>query len=514
MAALLALFLRSVRDDMRSRALLWSRIGIALAMLFVVFTSRAVFYMGGAPGLAFFSTLVWMNFIFICLAGMSYFASAVTEEKEELTLGLLRMTDLSPLAILFGKSTSRMVGGSLLLLVQLPFAMLAITLGGVRLDQVIQSYVLLACFLFFICNVALLASVISRRTGTAGVLTTVFATLYLCWPFLISWMQYAFKGYPSGINELRKLLQPFGSIFYTPGVLADVLGTRSGPAEIGPNVAVLLTGGSVAFVFARVLFERFCNDESTRSAPKVSGGAVERRGFLSKRPGRAWFDAVCWRDFHFIHGGGRMLIVKGILDVGVVIWIGWNVVDIPSYPPSSRWPILCAMTLTVCVAFACIESLFASSRIYRLERKNKTLSSLYLLPDDLDGLLKSKRRAVFMSLAPTLFFGAMAFFFGMPFFLRKVGSQEAFWGLLTFTHILLQVIITHCLIAWFSLRMNWGALPLSLGIAVVGNLIAGVLAAILFELGALFILIIADGFILAAMRRVFRERLAAVAGEE
>ena len=92
--------------------------------------------MVGAPGLHFLQEMVWLNLVFITLAGLSYFASAITEEKEEMMLGLLRMTDLNPVAILLGKSTSRLVGALLLLLVQVPFVLLAVTLGGVGLLQI------------------------------------------------------------------------------------------------------------------------------------------------------------------------------------------------------------------------------------------------------------------------------------------------------------------------------------------------------------------------------------------
>ena len=55
--------------------------------------------------------------------------SAEAEEKEEQTLGLLRMTGLNALSILLGKSTSRLLGALLLLLAQFPFTIFAITLA-------------------------------------------------------------------------------------------------------------------------------------------------------------------------------------------------------------------------------------------------------------------------------------------------------------------------------------------------------------------------------------------------
>ena len=83
LSAILALFVRSVREDTRARSLIWARIGIAAAILLAVIFAHMNSSRGGAPGLGFFEMVAWMNFLFICAAGVSYFASSVTEEKEE-----------------------------------------------------------------------------------------------------------------------------------------------------------------------------------------------------------------------------------------------------------------------------------------------------------------------------------------------------------------------------------------------------------------------------------------------
>ncbi|HEY2082791.1 MAG TPA: hypothetical protein VGI88_08390, partial [Verrucomicrobiae bacterium] len=134
----LALFERALRLETRSITICLGRAGllgvILLFLLPIQQLARGGWY--GAPGLRFLQEMVWVNLIFITLAGLSYFASAITEEKEEMMLGLLRMTNLNPIAILLGKSTSRLIGAFLLLLVQVPFILLAVTLGGVGLLQV------------------------------------------------------------------------------------------------------------------------------------------------------------------------------------------------------------------------------------------------------------------------------------------------------------------------------------------------------------------------------------------
>src|ERR1017187_976178 len=111
----LALFERSLRLETRSALMCWARVGLLILILFLLFTIQSMARTGGvgAPGLNFLEEMVWLNFVCITLAGLSYFASAITGEKEEMMLGLLRMTDLNSVAILFGKSTSRLVGALL-----------------------------------------------------------------------------------------------------------------------------------------------------------------------------------------------------------------------------------------------------------------------------------------------------------------------------------------------------------------------------------------------------------------
>jgi len=103
-------------------------LGISL-LVFFRFSDGARRMVRRAPGCVFWTDGL-VNLIFITLAGLSSFASAITEEKEEMTLGLLRDDGAQSNRYLLGKSTEPMIGALLLLLVQVPFIMLAVTLGG------------------------------------------------------------------------------------------------------------------------------------------------------------------------------------------------------------------------------------------------------------------------------------------------------------------------------------------------------------------------------------------------
>ena len=512
MTALFALFVRSVRDDLRSKSLLWARIGIAFAIIFSITKTRFDFVYGGAPGLAFFSSVVWMNLLMICIAGLSYFSSSVTEEKEEGTLGLLRMSDLSPFAILLGKSTSRLIGGMLLLLVQVPFVMLAITMGGVRLEQVLKCYALLGAFLFLACNIGLLGSVIGRRTGSAALISGVLGCAYLLWPIAVEEiLSGAFRA-----PAVTKFLEHARPVFFTPLVINGVLRTGGGPVAIGSSILALLGGGIAAFLFARICFERFCGEEASlaRQLPRANGKPSLLASIRRSRPSRAWSDAVAWRDFYYLHGGPRGLFIKFVVYSGFVLWFA---VSIFGY----GWARLFfgveeffSLVLPVALFVAAFDSLFSTSRIYRLERRNKTLSSLYLLPQDIDGLIRSKRRAVLLALTPAFFFVVPSALGLAGPFLRKIVHDEFFLIMQGLGFVGAQAFLLHYLVALFSLRLKWGGLPLSLILWGMGTLFLTSLEFLLFGSAGLFFLMVTAIVIAILLRNAFIRRLVAAAAEE
>ena len=102
-----AMFTRTLRSDARRlRPHLFRMLfaGLILGSL-VVALIRSLSL--GAPGLFFFSNILWLNLALIGLAAVSVLSTAITEEKEEGTLGLLMLAGVSPLAVLLGKSMTR-----------------------------------------------------------------------------------------------------------------------------------------------------------------------------------------------------------------------------------------------------------------------------------------------------------------------------------------------------------------------------------------------------------------------
>ena len=153
-----ALFTWTLRMDNRYVHPHLVRAAFALFILFCL--SMATFDAFGTnrTGLVFFGLVCQLNVVLIAAAGVSYFVTAVSEEKDAGTFALLQLAGLTPLAITLGKSTSRLVSSLMLLVSQIPFTFLAVTLGGIRWQQVLAAWICLAAWMILVANMALLCS--------------------------------------------------------------------------------------------------------------------------------------------------------------------------------------------------------------------------------------------------------------------------------------------------------------------------------------------------------------------
>ncbi|MFK7776906.1 MAG: ABC transporter permease subunit [Gimesia sp.] len=226
-----ALFNRALCVDFRLTRTHLFRFLFAVMILFSLMMAHTTSRMIAAAGLVFFSQIIYLNFVFILMAGISFFATAITEEKEEQTIGLLLMAGVSPISLLLGKSLPRLISALLLLSVQFPFTLLAITLGGVTFSQVIAAYSALAAFLFCVANLGLVCSVFCARSRSASTLVVISLLFYFLGLPLFKWALslIANQGWVSA-----------GSILVTyPQYLFDWLGQFSVLTQVN---MILITG--------------------------------------------------------------------------------------------------------------------------------------------------------------------------------------------------------------------------------------------------------------------------------
>ncbi len=77
-----ALFDRTLREDSRRIPNLFDETGAGGGILLLLIFLQLIQFRFGAPGLEFLRGVIYVNYGFIPLAGLGYFADAITEEKQ------------------------------------------------------------------------------------------------------------------------------------------------------------------------------------------------------------------------------------------------------------------------------------------------------------------------------------------------------------------------------------------------------------------------------------------------
>lgn len=484
-----ALFERSLRLETRSALMCWSRLGLLLLIFLFLVPTFSMARLGwiGAPGLVFLEEMIWANLVFITLAGLSYFASAITEEKEERMLGLLRMTDLNPIAILLGKSTSRLVGALLLLLTQIPFVLLAVTLGGVGPLQIAASYATLLAYLFLLCNLALLFSVVFHNTATAAAFTLGVLVLFLFGHYWAAAIEGAFVA--------GGQLNPQGGVWPALTAIIDLWRQATpsnrlsaifrtgfpGPA-IGFQVASNLALGILLFLLSWMLFDP-CTREEKETAPfrLPLFGRTTRRSRIP--PGVVGMRAVTWKDFTLISGGRFGLLLK--FAVIVLLVVLFNIIALESGNSSAltskfEGPALIFTSLIVTAVFLALEA----SRLFRNEIRDKTLSSLVLLPVSVSELAYRKVAGCLAGTLPLLAgvgVGLLMFPDALSELLEAILKEPTvFFALVV---LILQFVLFLHLVVFLSLIIKRGALPLAVAIHYLGGTFLTTFMGIVFSFG-------------------------------
>jgi ABC-type transport system involved in multi-copper enzyme maturation permease subunit len=465
----LAMLHRALRLDARLLRTHLFRLGFAglvyLSLAYAVVSSGMV----GAPGLQLFETMTYLNLVLISLAGVSFFATAITEEKEEETLGLLMLAGINPIGILLGKSTSRLVGTVLLLLVQLPFTLLAITLGGVTLGQVLAAYVSLVSYLLLAANMGVICSVVSRRGGTASGLTLLLIVVYLGSSHLVSLIQTGLLNgggiSPRGAadNYLSRLANWCREASILDR-LKEIMQTGFADQALGFQAQVSIAGALVLLGLAWLGFHRFTRNAPDARSPRADlmarfVGLGRRR---RTRPGRY---ALAWKEFHFVTGGMQMQVAKffgyGAV-VGCTFWAAERYYSY-SFAQSGQfvaWGMLGAMTF---------EASLYASRVFHDEWRGRTLPLLAMVPGQPATIITSKIVGCAPALAPALFWlvaGCLIWPSGLEEFSKSlILPSRWFYGLL--------LVLFMTLTAFFSMIVRWGALPLAAAVMAVGMAFSG-----------------------------------------
>jgi hypothetical protein len=483
----LALLVKSLRDDVRLLRYHMLRLLLAIIVLLVLWQVLENQYAFSAPGLQFFEALTVCNLLAITLAGATLFSTAITEEREEQTLALMKMADVGPLAILLGKWLPRMLMAALMLSVQIPFTLLAITMGGVLWSQIVAVNWMLFAYLFLLGNVGLFASVWSFYAGQAFAITAVVtAVLALGGPILSEvasnlrtpWLANLLEPVASFLSSINPFLR-FGLIT-RPGF--DGSGFTW---QVGMSLflgLVLFLGSWLSFNFATALepsgrslqmqvadlgkwFLSLGRRRRDGSPAPISTGQRLR---YDRDRRRVWQFPLIYKDFYQFCGGpfgmALRVMLYGLLCVG--IWSIFLIGGAFRRGSLEAIHVLGVITAFCSLWFLGIEATLIAVRVFRTEIKDRTWGTLALLPRSVPEMAYAKLLGASLGLLPALTFLVGGTILGFPELLREF-QYFRFDDLLAVTFFTLQVLAGVQVAMFVSVALDFAAWPVSIAIGAI-----------------------------------------------
>lgn len=471
----------AVRKDLHLKKVHLFRIaciGIVFIMFFSSWLSSARV---GSPGLDFFSKIVWLDFWLVTLAGIGIFSTAITEEKEEETLPLLKLAGISALGLLLGKSTVRAFRVILLIIAQLPFLLLAVALGGVTFLQIFASLLAMLAYVILVSNFALLASVYARRSGEAIALVLIALCFLFFFPFLLSEFSANLqsRGLMSPQGMWAGLIQVIDQIGQELSVI-ERFNTILEPGFSGSVISVqVLTNvllGIISFLVAWACFEPWSRrSESGPSKRNVSRQKVRLR---IHRPGRL---ALVWKEFEFTTGGVRAFLFKMIMYPLLILLVtgGGMLLDqysSISFISSYSWRGMMSISLLLLTGGFVVESTLYISQIFREERRLKMLPLLRLIPHSMGRIVLEKTGGICLALIPVSV-GILLVLLLAPESLLFFDSSG--WEIYLPLILIEYVVFLH-LLAYYSIVLRWGAMAMAIGTLILLGTCASPLLQIMF----------------------------------
>ena len=397
-----AFLIRSLRQELRFVSHHVLRAGLAALVLLLFFGRVATFSMRAGVGGIFASNVMTCCYWFVTLLGGVYFCTAIVEEKEEQTLPLLKMTGASPAAILLGKSGPRLVSVLLLLLVVMPFLLLAITLGGVLPRGLLSATLGILAYAIMFCQLGLLASVVSRdfpRAFSKTITAWIVLEFLPFWCWLGSEAVLYVSRFGSGaaaegyLQSASAVSGPYEWSQFTLAWLHENLRWFGGwtddlvlfgnlnlyMAEFGnagvwePQMTAHLILAVVFFCLSWLLFEP-C------SSTVVAEGfdSPRRQSRRTRLPRRAGTRALAWKSWQYSAGGWlwflARLIAAPVIVCGIVTGIALGVGE-----SLSPWVLAGTLIISGIVIFVGSSAILLD-RVFNTEIRDKTLSSLLMLP--------------------------------------------------------------------------------------------------------------------------------------
>lgn len=445
----LALLNRSLRMDARSLQIHLARAGLLVGINVALISMTHVSVWMGSPGLSLLRGIAYLNLAFMSILGVSYFSMAISEEKEEDTLGLMQMAGIGSLGILIGKTGGRLFQALMLVAVQYPLTQLSVTLGGVTPLQINSLYLGLSAYLILLAGFGLLCSTVAPNNRIAACYMFLGLAVYTVIPLVIS-SQLKNWGGLKGMSPLTSFVLDLlirYSIFQQMGM---IMTTGYGDPTFSWQIISNALTGMICFGLAWFLFDYGARNPAgeiqTRGIVPVSNA---RSPLFS--PGRAWENPLIWKDFYFVVGG------FGMIPVRLLFCLGLYVLMISLDPINGLTGFQVLLSLAIAIDAGRVMAASISD-----ERRTQMLASLVILPRSTAVTLYSKLIGAMLGWLPC----------GIVDLLVSIGTREGrenfFWtvdGREGFVVTSFFLLIPHVSMA-LSTLVRWGAASLGSAIAI------------------------------------------------
>jgi ABC-type transport system involved in multi-copper enzyme maturation permease subunit len=466
----LALAQRALLLDARRHAPYVLRALLVVVMLLALWTAERWGRFMGAPGLHLFGWVIFTNFWFVSVFGVSTFAAVVAEEKENMTLGLLKMAGFGAASILIGKSIGQLLTMVLLLLVQLPFALLAITLGGVSQHQIAAAYVALFAHLFFVYGLALLCSVVASRTAAATRATGwLLAAYYLVPGFLFAVLVGQTATGPGAAAGAGGALSSAVAWLHENtawAALTATIATGFDAPLLDTPVVVTAALGAALCVVAALVFGPCTRNEVAAAPPRGFLGDLARGG-RRRAISRPRGHPLVWKDFQFLSGGTTGLVLRLLTYTAILV-------AVTVLAPDMRQEHLGQMVMTVSFVVLLFDLGIQAGRFLREEITWRTLPTLATLPMPMSSWIYAKAAGSLAIALPSLAFlalGAALSPDAVRDFLREMMSHSIGW------YIGAVIVFGLHLTVLLSLRLRRGAFPVAVLLVFLMNMLLGMMLA-------------------------------------
>lgn len=357
----------------------WPRLGVRFEM----------------PGRTAMRHLFWVAALTIGFGGIQYASKAVCWELSREMRDIVRMTSLNAQTLLWTKTLTRWgtIGWSLLLL--LPLAMLACTLGGVTRDQLLAAACGLALVAALAGSIAMLAGVLTCNSQNPEKMATNFTgTILVIYNFAFpAASQAVYWGYRYATGEMTPSVQLLCTriTLCSPSVSASQMLTSPGlfsPLDLGYWLHFVTAACCAGMASLAIHFKwkgdlsdgPFAAREADSGRPSSAKSAVTGRPRCSDHP-------FFWKDVYILSDERKWVntwsLFYGAALIGIVA-LNVLMFQTPDYS---------AMTVVVSIVSLIAAALVVSVRFDALltaEFRDRTWGSLMLLPVEPCDLLLTK----------------------------------------------------------------------------------------------------------------------------